>query len=146
MSSPNCPPSHGRAFTHIALHIKALKPSIAFYRDLCGLVVVHERTDNGTGVAWMADKGHEDRFVIVLIEGGDHPAQEEDDFSHIGIAVESRAEVDAIAAHGRDAGCLAWEPTDLPYPVGYFCGLRDPDGKIVEFSYGQPLGPGAPKH
>jgi hypothetical protein len=27
--------------------------------------------------------------------------------------------------------------------VGYYCGLRDPDGNSVEFSYGQPLGPGA---
>ncbi len=41
------------------------------------------------------------------------------------------------------AGCLAWAPRQEPYPVGYYCGLRDPDGNFVEFSYGQPLGPGA---
>jgi hypothetical protein len=28
--------------------------------------------------------------------------------------------------------------------VGYCCGVRDPDGRFVEFSHGQPLGPGAP--
>ncbi|MCX4198148.1 sugar phosphate nucleotidyltransferase [Methylobacterium organophilum] len=32
---------------------------------------------------------------------------------------------------------------DEPYPVGYYCGVRDPAGNYVEFSYGQPLGPGA---
>jgi len=49
-----------------------------------------------------------------------------------------------VALHVRDlAGCLLWAPREEPYPVGYYCGLRDPDGNAVEFSYGQPLGPGA---
>ena len=49
----------------------------------------------------------------------------------------------AVAARARAGGCLVWEPRREPYPVGYYCGLRDPDGNFVEFSYGQPLGPGA---
>ncbi|MDO8695654.1 MAG: VOC family protein, partial [Pseudomonas sp.] len=36
-----------------------------------------------------------------------------------------------------------WPPRDEPYPVGYYCGVRDPAGNYVEFSYGQPLGPGS---
>ena len=51
-----------------------------------------------------------------------------------------------FAAAGRAeaaAGCLVWPPREDPYPVGYYCGLEDPDGNRVEFSYGQPLGPGA---
>ena len=51
--------------------------------------------------------------------------------------------MDAIAEKARDAGCLLWPPREEPYPVGYYCGLMDPDGNAVEFSYGQPLGPGA---
>ena len=43
----------------------------------------------------------------------------------------------------EQAGCLIWPPRDEPYPVGYYCGLRDPAGNNVEFSYGQPLGPGS---
>jgi predicted enzyme related to lactoylglutathione lyase len=66
-----------------------------------------------------------------------------DDYSHFGIALESRADVDAIAEHARQAGCLIWAPRDEPFPVGYYCGVRDPAGNYVEFSYGQPLGPGA---
>jgi hypothetical protein len=33
---------------------------------------------------------------------------------------------------------------DDPYPAGTYCGVSDPDGNAVEFSFGQPLGPGAP--
>ena len=48
-----------------------------------------------------------------------------------------------IAQQAEQAGCLIWPPRDEPYPVGYYCGLRDPAGNYVEFSYGQPLGPGS---
>jgi hypothetical protein len=48
-----------------------------------------------------------------------------------------------MAEKARVAGYLVWEPRQEPYPVGYYCGVRDPDGNMVEFSYGQPLGPGA---
>ena len=57
--------------------------------------------------------------------------------------MESREAVDAVAKRAEQEGCLVWPPRQEPYPVGYYCGVRDPDGKMVEFSYGQPLGPGA---
>ena len=50
---------------------------------------------------------------------------------------------DEIADRAKVEGILAWEPVEEPYPVGYYCGVTDPDGNIIEFSYGQPLGPGA---
>jgi hypothetical protein len=50
---------------------------------------------------------------------------------------------DTIAERGRERACLVWPPRDEGFPVGYYCGLRDPNGNFVEFSYGQPLGPGA---
>ena len=40
---------------------------------------------------------------------------------------------------------LLWAPRQEAFPVGYYCGLVDPDGQYVEFSFGQPLGPGAPE-
>jgi len=51
--------------------------------------------------------------------------------------------VDAVAYLSRREDCLIWEPRDEPFPVGYYCGLRDPAGNYVECSYWQPLGPGA---
>ena len=117
--------------THVALHVRDIGASIQFYRRFCALAVVHERsTGNGGSVIWLAEEGREQEFIFVLLSGGHgkHPA--EDEYGHFGFACA--------------AGCLVWEPRQEPYPVGYYCGLKDPDGNFVEFSFGQPLGPGAP--
>ena len=107
--------------------------------------IVHERNSDGQRIVWLAEPGKEHEFIFVLIPGGPGRDQPSNDFSHFGFALESRAAVDVIAAKARAQGCLLWEPRDEPYPVGYYCGLVDPDGYFVEFSYGQPLGPGAAK-
>ena len=79
-----------------------------------------------------------------MMEGSHRPPQHEKDYSHLGFALPSKDKVDELAARAQEAGCLVWPPRQDPYPVGYYCGLKDPDGYFVEFSYGQPLGPGAP--
>jgi len=132
-------------FTHLALHVRDLEACIAFYRDYCAMEIVHERHDGGTRIVWLAEPGREREFIFVLLPGGPGRYQGDGDFSHLGFAVESRAAVDAVAARARAAGCLAWPAREDPYPVAYYCGLRDPDGNFVEFSHGQPLGPGAPE-
>ncbi len=131
--------------THIALHVRDLDASLAFYREVCGMGIARDRIDARTGdrIVWLASPGDETRFVIVLLPGGPGRDQPEGDYSHMGFAVESRAAVDALAERGRAAGCLVWPQVDAAFPTGYFCGLRDPDGNVVEFSFGQPLGPGA---
>jgi len=108
--------------------------------------IVHERRDPKSGhhVVWLAEPGKEKEFIIVLVPGGPGRDQGEKDYSHLGFALDSRAAVDAIAVRANAAGRLVWPPREEPYPVGYYCGVRDPDGNAVEFSYGQPLGPGAP--
>ena len=132
--------------THTALHVRDLDACIDFYRAFCGMHVVHERTDGNRRVVWMAEPGREKEFIFVLVPGGVGRNQVATDYSHFGFALESRAAVDAIAERARAAGYLVWEPREEPYPVGYYCGVRDPDGHMVEFSYGQPLGPGAPEN
>jgi catechol 2,3-dioxygenase-like lactoylglutathione lyase family enzyme len=131
--------------THIALHVRDLDACVAFYRRFCGLEIVHERAarEAGERIYWLAEPGREREFIFVLLPGGPGRDQAAHDFSHFGFALDSRAAVDRVAAEAAAAGCLAWPPRQEPYPVGYYCGLRDPDGNFVEFSYGQPLGPGA---
>ena len=131
--------------THIALHVCDLEASIAFYCDYCRLEVTHDRTDASTGtrVVWMAEPGRERDFILVFISGGPERPALERDFAHLGFALASKDEVDIVAERARTAGCLVWEPRQEPYPVGYYCGLQDPAGQFVEFSYGQALGPGA---
>lgn len=132
------------AFTHYALHVRSLARSIRFYERHCGLKVVRQHGGEGDdAVAWLAEEGRETQFVLVLVSGGSGQARKDGDMTHYGFAMETREDVDAVAAEGRAAGCLYWEPRELPPPVGYLCALEDPDGYIVEFSYGQPLGPGA---
>jgi catechol 2,3-dioxygenase-like lactoylglutathione lyase family enzyme len=131
--------------THVALHVRDVDACIAFYREFCHMQVVHERSDDGRRVVWLAEPGREAEFIFVMVPGGTGKQQAPNDYSHLGFALESRAAVDALAANARTAGYLVWEPRQEPYPVGYYCGVRDPDGNMVEFSYGQPLGPGAPE-
>jgi catechol 2,3-dioxygenase-like lactoylglutathione lyase family enzyme len=116
-----------------------LEACLAFYRSYCGLKTVHEREAEGKKVVWLAEEGSEERFVLVFIPGGPRRDQAPRDFSHLGFALDSRAQVDALAARAA----RAWPVVDDAYPVGYYCGVRDPDGRVVEFSHGQPLGPGA---
>ncbi len=130
--------------THIALGVRDLDASIAFYRRFCLLEVVHDRGEAGDRVVWLAERGCGDAFVFVLLPGGQARERRADDYGHFGFACADRDEVDAIAADAAQAGCLVWPPRQEAFPVGYYCGLRDPDGNIIEFSYGQPLGPGAP--
>ena len=128
--------------THLALHVRDLDACVAFYRDFCAMEPVRERGEGAERIVWLAERGREREFIFVLLPGGPGRDQAEGDFSHFGFALESKSAVDALAERARVAGCLAWAPRQEPYPVGYYCGLKDPDGNFVEFSYGQPLGPG----
>lgn len=131
--------------THIALHVRDVEASAAFYRDFCCLIETHSRPDLAKGgrVVWLAERGRERDFIFVLIPAGPERTRHPHDFSHLGFAMASREAVDAIAAKAETAGRLLWPPRQDDYPVGYYCGVLDPDGNAVEFSYGQPLGPGA---
>ena len=145
--------SHVPALTHLALHTVDVHASRSFYEEYCGMRVVHERPSTSSAgssgkdsapILWMAEPGRETELIFVLLPGGQPQPERPGDYGHIGFALESRAAVDAIADRARAEGVLAWEPVDDDYPVGYYCGVRDPSGNVLEFSYGQPLGPGAP--
>jgi len=125
--------------THLALGVRDLDRTIAFYRRHVALHVVHERSDGGARVVWLAEREADPDFVIVLFEVPGEP--EPGTLQHLGFAVASRSEVDAAAAAARADGVLTMEPTDAGPIVGYFCIAEDPDGNRVEFSYGQPINP-----
>ncbi|MBU6297257.1 MAG: VOC family protein [Alphaproteobacteria bacterium] len=123
--------------THVALVVKDLDASIAFYAKYGGMSVVQRRPGHreGGGVAWISDRTRP--FVIVLIQS---PGLEDTPLGpvgHLGVAVADRGEVDRLAAEARRDGVLRKEPTDSGPPVGYWTYLADPDGNILELSYGQ---------
>ena len=126
--------------THVALGVRDLDRTIAFYRKHVRLYVVHERNDGGMRVVWLAERPEDADFVLVLFEVAGGPPGP-GSLQHLGFAVASRAEVDEAAAAGRADGVLSVEPTYAGPVVGYFCIIDDPDGNQVEFSYGQPINP-----
>ena len=132
------------SLTHIAMAVRNLDASIGFYRRYCGFTVVHDRGEHAGRVVWLAPEEPPKSMILVMMKGEHRKPQHPNDYSHLGFALGSKAEVDALAAQADVEGVLLWAPRQEPFPVGYYCGLVDPDGQYVEFSFGQPLGPGAP--
>jgi len=113
---------------------------MAFYGRYAGLVVAHERNEDGTRVVWLAERAEDPEFVFVLIPMA-HSEGERPGVHHFGFSAASRAEVDAIATQARADGILREGPRDAGPVVGYFCIVEDPDRNWVEFSFGQPINP-----
>lgn len=128
-------------WTHIALPSGDLDASIAFYTTMTPLVVVAERADADGRNAWLSNDGQwETPFVLVLAAFNSNQGSPQGimkPFAHIGIEVPRRSDVDEIADRARAAGCLHWEPRDMPDPIGYICAVNDPDGNVIEFSHNQ---------
>jgi catechol 2,3-dioxygenase-like lactoylglutathione lyase family enzyme len=129
--------------THVALGVRDVERTIAFYRRHVGMHVVHDRTDHGIRVVWLSEVEKDPRFVLVCIQRATEHAFGDASMLHLGFAVASREEVDAAAATARADGVLLSEPVYAGPVVGYFCIIADPDGNQVEFSHGQPIDPRA---
>lgn len=117
--------------------VSEMERSIEFYRSVCGLQVVRDRRREGGGTVWLGyqpEEGEDPGFVLVLMQG-----EVTDRLDHFGFQCDSRAEVDRIAEDASGRGILASAPTDSGGSVGYWTIIRDPDGHMVEFTFGQPL-------
>jgi len=125
--------------THIALPVKDLQRSLDFYATYAAMNVVHRRLrDDGVHeVAWISDQTRP--FVIVLIETGESvtplsaPA-------HLGVACAAIDEVDRLCELANEEGLLTRPPSQAGPPVGYWATLRDPDGHVLELTFGQQVG------
>mgnify|MGYP000060338202 CR=1 FL=1 len=126
--------------THIALHVKDVSKCVSFYQRYGKLEIVRDRHVNGKHIIWLAESGKADQFIFVLLPGGPGHQQSSVDFSHLGFALSSKHEVDKIAQMAKKENILLWPPKQEGFPVGYYCGVLDPDGNRIEFSFGQPLG------
>jgi lactoylglutathione lyase len=132
-------------WTHVALRVADIDASIRWYTEFTPLELLDRRSDELGHGAWLGQPDSADRpFILVLAEFfpatdpyADAPKEVLAPFAHLGIELPSRADVDAAAARGEAAGCLAMPPRDMPPPIGYLCMLRDPDGNLIEFSFDQ---------
>lgn len=126
--------------THVARPCADMDATIAFYREFVGLHVVHHREDDGVRVAWLGERPAGNEFVLVFIADPAIAAREAHFADHLGYDVPSTADVDTIAERARAKGILRVPPTDGGPVIGYYCMITDPDGNLVEFSYGQHIG------
>ena len=132
-------------WTHIALRVKDIDASIAWYGEFTPLELLDRRSDAFGHGAWLGQPDSPDKpFILVLAQFFPEtdpfkgaPQEILAPFAHLGIELTSHDEVDEKAARGEAAGCLGMPPTEMPPPIGYICMLRDPDGNMVEFSYDQ---------
>jgi catechol 2,3-dioxygenase-like lactoylglutathione lyase family enzyme len=132
-------------WTHLALIVKDIQASIAWYEKHTHLELLSSNEDDNGFGAWLGDRTQADNpFLLVLaqfLEGKDPFAPAEHaalgPFAHIGIEVTEREQIDNIAALGKEEGCLALGPSQMPPPIGYICFLKDPDGNTIEFSHDQ---------
>ena len=143
-------PQHGpkldrQRWTHMALCVKDIAASIAWYEEFTHLrLFLRNEDENGYG-AWMIDPEQPDPpFLLVMaefFEGKDPfaPMKHESigPFAHFGIEMTSKEAIDDIAARAKEKDCLALGPTQMPDPIGYICFIKDPDGNTLEFSYNQ---------
>lgn len=131
-------------WTHIALHVKDVEATIAWYERFTHLTVLARDEDEDGKSAWIGDSKGASPFVLVVgqfYEGHDpfapmahHPMGP---FAHIGIELASKQAVDDVAALAKADGCLALGPLQMPKRIGYICFAKDPDGNTIEFSYDQ---------
>ena len=122
-------------FTHIAFLVSNLSRSISFYAKYCGLIVYKDKREKGGNYVWLSppvEEGKRPKFSFVLSEDPD--VQPVD---HIGFQSSSKQEIDQIAQLAKTEGCLEDGPIDYGGSVGYYVLLRDPDGHVIEFTYGQ---------
>ena len=122
--------------THVVVKVAELERSIAFYRRFCGLEVVRDGRPGGHTV-WLAPSRRPEgppAFVLVL-----YLTRVDVRLDHLGFQCDAREEIDRIAAEGERLGILAEPPFDGGGDIGYLTMLRDPDGHLVEFTFGQPI-------
>ena len=132
-------------WTHIALAVKDLDASIAWYEAFTHLRLLARGEDDDGKNAWLGDPSHADSpFILVLgqfYEGHDPfaptPHLPMGPFAHIGIEAASKEAVDEIAARAKAVGSLAFGPLQMPKQIGYVCFIKDPDGNTIEYSYDQ---------
>jgi catechol 2,3-dioxygenase-like lactoylglutathione lyase family enzyme len=124
-------------WTHITINVSEIGRSVDFYQKICGLTIVRDRRKEGRHNVWLGPPvadGEDPAFVLVMVQD-----EVKVRIDHFGFQCDSRAEVDQIAEVARTQNFLVEPPTEVGGVVGYFTTIRDPDGHLLEFTFGQPL-------
>jgi catechol 2,3-dioxygenase-like lactoylglutathione lyase family enzyme len=132
-------------WTHIALRVRDIDASIAWYEAHTPLRLLDKRQDEFGFGAWLGQpETAEHPFILVLAQFlpatdpfAGAPQEVLSPFAHLGIELPTREAVDEAARVAEASGSLAMPPREMPDPIGYICMVSDPDGNNIEFSYDQ---------
>ena len=150
MSDRSATPKHALRpteprWTHIALRVRDIDATIAWYEEFTPLRLIDRREDDHGYGAWLGMPGETNNpFILVVAQFhdgmdpfGEAPRATLGPFAHFGVEMPEQGDIDAIAEKGRAADCMAMPPTMMPEPIGYITMLTDPDGNTIEFSWDQ---------
>lgn len=132
---------HDVGLSHIALQVRDIARSVDFYQRYAGMQVIHERSPGvaeAQKVAWLSDLTRP--FALVLVQSQTTVDTPLGPFGHIGVAANSKEEIDAKVALAEREGVLRRPAQQSSDPVGYWAFFADPDGNTLELSYGQQIG------
>jgi lactoylglutathione lyase len=132
-------------WTHIALRVRDMDATIAWYAEYTPLELIDRREDEMGYGAWLGMPGKTNNpFILVLAQFfpdkdpfADAPIATLAPFAHFGIELPMKEDVEAIAERAKRDGCLGMPPTMMPQPIGYITMIKDPDGNTIEFSWDQ---------
>ena len=130
-------------WTHIALAVKDIDASIAWYEAFTHLRLLARGEDDDGKNAWLGDPSHADSpFILVLgqfYEGHDPfaptPHLPMGPFAHIGIEAASKEAVDEIAARAKAVGSRAVGPLQNPNQIAYLSVIYHPAPPTLDYTY-----------
>lgn len=116
---------------HLALRVRNLARSRAFYQDLLGMRVVWEPDTDNLYLSLGKDNLalHQIPKDTPFIQEGAHP------LDHLGFMVPNKTGVDQIAAKMEEVGIAIVKPVRLHRDGSYSFYVNDPDGNLVQFLY-----------
>lgn len=124
--------------SHYAIATAHMDDTLYFYCRYGSMRIVRDRRQ-GTRICWLApDKSASP--ILVIIDYPDIPYAAEGSDSmlrHLGFELESKEEVDSMYHLLKAENRHPTNPVYVDEFTGYITMVKDPDGRWVEFSYGQ---------
>ena len=126
---------------HLALACRDISKTVEFYKRYAEMEVIHDRHEHEARVTWIRHRRDRNGLILVLIQGSTIPKTPKGLVNHLGFHVANDHEVDLISKMADSENCLVEPAKNGGNILGYYCIVRDPDGNLLEFSYGQAKAP-----
>ena len=126
---------------HLALACRDISKTVQFYQRYAEMEVIHDRHEHGVRVTWIRNRRDRNGLILVLIQGQTAIKTSKGPMNHLGFHVANGHDVDLVSKLADSEGCLVEPAKNGGEILGYYCIVRDPDGNLVEFSYGQAKAP-----